>query len=196
MIFLFEITRKLEMKNQYLIPALFIATMSISLIFMIREPTIKEHRTLADGTREDQVFDRSRPRWEQFKKLTFDVFTEVSAHPKYVLVFICVLVSRLMNILFAVYIQLWVLSFQKVGVLESKEEANKTYRNIVIWMQLATLLIAPLFAYNIDGADLRFIIPLAFFVRGSVALSFRSVDHPQSWNAYFLAIAITVTSVI
>ena len=124
------------------------------------------------------------------------VCNEIREKPKYVFVFVCLMVSRLMNILFAIYIQLWVMSFLKAGVLETKEESDKTYRNIVIWMQVATLITMPIFGYYSDKADPRIIIPFSFLARGLTALCFRSIEHPQQWEAYVLAVTLTVTSVI
>uniref|UniRef100_A0A7S3MI32 Major facilitator superfamily (MFS) profile domain-containing protein n=1 Tax=Favella ehrenbergii TaxID=182087 RepID=A0A7S3MI32_9SPIT len=88
------------------------------------------------------------------------------------------------------------MSFQKRGILESKEESDKTYRNIVIGMQLATLATMPVFGYYSDRVDLRIFIPLAFLSRGLVCISFRLVEHPQTVLAFFLAICLTMTSAI
>jgi len=104
MIFLFDMTRKLEMKQQYLVPAIFVAFFSISLIFMIREPAIKEHLRLPDGSRRDELVDSSESKWQRFTRLTREVIHEIREKPKYIFCFVCLMVSRLMNILFAVYI--------------------------------------------------------------------------------------------
>lgn len=111
MILIFDLTRSSTMEQQYLVPAIVVGTFSVSLIFMIREPTIKEHRLLPDGTREDEIVDRNVGTWERLSTITSVVFSEIAEKPKYVFVFVCITVSRLMNILFAVYIQLWVMSF-------------------------------------------------------------------------------------
>lgn len=42
------------------------------------------------------------------------------------------MVSRLITILFSVYMQLWVISFEKKGVLASKDVSDAIYRNIII----------------------------------------------------------------
>ena len=104
MIFLFSMTRKLEMKDQYLVPACFVFTASISLIWMVREPTIKEHRRLEDGTREDEEVDPNEGCMPRFNRLTRTVWEEIKEKPKYALCFALLMISRLMNILFAVFI--------------------------------------------------------------------------------------------
>lgn len=105
---------------QYWIPALIVATMSLSLIFLIREPTIKRCKNMPDGTVIDSERAQSLPAWPRFKKLWSEAMEEIYERPKYIFVFVCLIVSRLMNILFAVYIQLWVMSFQKTGVFATK----------------------------------------------------------------------------
>ena len=63
-------------------------------------------------------------------------------------------------------------------------------------MQIATLATMPVFGYFSDKVDLRYYVPLAFFLRGMVCFAFRSIDDPTTWHAYFLAICLTMTSAI
>ena len=50
MIMMFEMTRKLTMEQQYLWPALIVASMAVTIVFLIREPTIKKPEKLLDTT--------------------------------------------------------------------------------------------------------------------------------------------------
>ena len=112
------------------------------------------------------------------KSLTEEVWQECKERPKYIFCFICLLVSRLMNVLFAVYIQLWVMSFQKSGLLASKKESDAVYRNIVIGSQIATILSLPIFGYFSDKGDARIIIPTSFVIRCAVCASFKYIEDP------------------
>ena len=159
--------------------------MTFPLIFMIREPKVKKLPNPEPVAKVNRMLT-----------LTKEVMLEIRQKPKYIFVFICSMVSRLMNILFAVYVQLWVMSFQKSGVLASKEQSDKTYRDIVIWMQIATLTAMPIFGYYSDKGDPRIMIPLTFLARGTVACSFRFIDDPQTVEARLLAVCLTVTSII
>jgi len=106
MISMFEATRKMSMTMQYWVPAVIIATMTLSLIFLIREPTIKQCKKMPDGTvvvSPNKVIE-DMPFWPRVKKLTAEAFEEIKERPKYIFVFVCLIVSRLMNVLFAVYI--------------------------------------------------------------------------------------------
>ena len=100
--------------------------------------------------------------------------------PKYIFCFICLMISRLMNILFAVYIQLWVMSFYKQGVLADRDESDSVYFRIVLGIQIATIILLPVFGILTDRADLRYIIPIAFLVRGLVACSFKTIEDPRT----------------
>lgn len=130
------------------------------------------------------------------KTLTEEALQECKERPKYIFCFICLLVSRLMNVLFAVYIQLWVMSFQKSGLLASKKESDAIYRNIVIGSQAATLVSLPLFGYFADKGDARIIIPFSFVIRCAVCISFRFVEDPSEWYSYALCVALVMTSLI
>ena len=58
------------MTQQYWVPAVIIGTLSLSLFFLVREPTIKEHIKLEDGSRLDSPVNRDQTWWAQFKDLS------------------------------------------------------------------------------------------------------------------------------
>jgi len=67
---------------------------------------------------------------------------------------------------------------------------------MIIWMQVATFIFMPIFALTSDYADVRIIIPLAFFARGSIAITFTAVQDPSSVLAYSLTVMLTLTSIV
>ena len=101
-----------------------------------------------------------------------------------------------MNVLFAVYIQLWVLSFEKTGIIGSKEEADAVYRNLVILAVGSTVVCLPLAGHVCDKVDLRYLIPFTFLARGIIAVSFRFLEDPSVWQSYFLCTAIVLASIL
>ena len=84
-----------------------------------------------EGENEDEA-DIRLSCFARMNRLTKVAWRECRRQPKYLFCFICLLVSRLMNALFAVYIQLWVISFQKTGVLATKRDSDYVYRNIFL----------------------------------------------------------------
>ena len=108
----------------------------------------------------------------KFKYLTSEALNEVLERPKYIFCFVCLLVSRLIAVLFSVYLQLWVMSFQQSGVLASKEESDAIYMRVVTGALVSILVVAPVFGFVSDKADPRIIVPSSFFVRGVIAFMF------------------------
>lgn len=153
---------------------------------MVREPKIKA----AAEESSDMTF------WEKFRSLSEEAWNEVKSRPKYTFCFICLLVTRLVSVLFSVYMQLWVMSFVKSGVISSEEEGDRIYMTIVGFAMAATLVVAPAFGLLSDKADPRVIVPTSFFLRGMIAFSFRFIDDPTELHAYILSITMIVVSVI
>ena len=81
-----------------------IGAISVSLIWLVRDhkPNLKAMQH--DNSSEMTVLVK-------FKYLTSEAGKEVWERPKYIFCFICLLVSRLIAVLFSVYLQLWVMSF-------------------------------------------------------------------------------------
>ena len=121
---------------------------------------------------------------------------ECTRKPKYIFCFICLLVSRLVSVLFSVYMQLWILSFEQSGLLASKGEADAVYMRVVVGAQIAVALTIPLFGFLADKADVRVLIPSTFLVRGLIALSFRFITDPRDFHSYVLSILMVVVSII
>lgn len=74
MLMLFTMTRGMSMKEQYYVPAAIIATMSISMIFLVREPTIKKHLQTETGEHINEVVDKNAPLMDRFKVLSAEVW--------------------------------------------------------------------------------------------------------------------------
>lgn len=55
MVLMFALTRKMTMKEQYYVPAIIIAVLSITLIFLLREPRLKDYSgSSSDSGSQDQ----------------------------------------------------------------------------------------------------------------------------------------------
>lgn len=116
--------------------------------------------------------------------------------PKYFFCFICVTTSRLISVLFSVYMQLWIMSFHKNGVLETTEEADAIYMRIVIGSLISVSFVAPLFGKVCDKLDPRMIVPATFAARGFIAASFKYLNDPRGWHANIFCILMITMSMI
>ena len=197
MVGMFAVTRKLSMHAQFYVPAAILAGISITLIFLIREPKLKAKRNTQQEEGEVTMENANQPEgWSKIKYLTKQLVEECQRKPKYIFCFICLLVSRLISVLFSVYMQLWILSFEKSGLLASKHEADSIYLRVVVGAQIAVALTIPIFGFLADKADVRVLIPATFLVRGLIALSFRFISNPNDFHSYALCILMVVVSII
>ena len=69
---------------------------------------------------------------------------EVNKDAKYVLCFAAVTVVKLVQVLYSVYLVLWIASFIQEGVLENDAEAKTIYKNVLTIMVFSALIAIPL----------------------------------------------------
>ena len=84
----------------------------------------------------------------------------------------CLLGSRLIVVLFSVYLQLWNISYEESGVLASKKESDSIYMTVVTISIFCIAIVAPLFGFISDRADPRVLVPASFALRGICGVSF------------------------
>ena len=105
------------------------------------------------------------------------------------------IVTRFMNVIVSTYLQLWIISFQKSGVLTSKDESDITYRNLILGTQLISIICIPVFCKLSDKVDTRISIPLTFLAHSALAFSFKYISDPTSTSSYIICILLpTVTA--
>lgn len=117
MITVFSSTRALTLLQQYWVPALFFCVLIVVLIFFLSEPALE----LEKGEGNQESSQPKSPLWSRLKIIVSEVWRESKEQPKYIFTFINMMACRLFVTLFSVYLQMWVLSFEKSGVLESKQ---------------------------------------------------------------------------
>ena len=196
MVVMFSATRGMNMHGMYWVPAAAVAALSTVLIFLVREPKIKQQPITPRAGQTIEEANSDITFWERFRSLTKEAWHECKTKPKYIFCFICLMVSRLMSVLFSVYLQLWVMSFEKSGVLSSKEESDAIYMRVVSGALIAILIVAPIFGFMSDKSDPRVIVPASFLIRGLVSVSFGFINDPRDWHAYALCILMIVVSII
>ena len=209
MISTYLLTREMSLQLQYWVPALITGAGSVALIWMIREPTIENvvKRQKADLSADDMVkqgesffiFSEREPHiqettWEKFKRLTSEAWQECKTQPKLLYCFFCLLSSRLITVLFSVYLQLWIMSFKESGVIESTELADRTYMRITALAVVGLVFFAPLYGLYSDVADPRKVIPISFLIRGLLAACFKFIQDPNTWQGYLLGVSIIIVS--
>lgn len=132
--------------------------------------------------------------WEKFKRLTSEAWQECSTQPKLLYCFACCFSSRLITVLFSVYLQLWIMSFKESGVIESTELADRVYMRITAAAVVSLVFFAPLYGLYSDVADPKKMITLSFLIRGLLAACFKFVQDPNTWQGYLLGVSIIIVS--
>mmetsp|Transcript_17153 Transcript_17153/g.23130 ORF Transcript_17153/g.23130 Transcript_17153/m.23130 type:complete len:212 (+) Transcript_17153:838-1473(+) len=130
------------------------------------------------------------------KLLTIDTFKECRQRPKYLFVFVCLMGSRLIVVLFSVYLQLWIISYEESGVLANKAESDSIYMYVVTASIFCIAIVAPAFGIISDRADARVLVPASFAMRGLCAISFQFIQDPKQWYSYTLCIITITVSVV
>ena len=79
------------------------------------------------------------------------MFEESKRKPKYIFCFFSMMVSRLVTVLFSVYLQMWIYSFIDSQVIEDKFEAKRIYTRIVAGSMLGCGVLLPFFGKIVDS---------------------------------------------
>ena len=108
----------------------------------------------------------------------------------------CLLVSRLVWVLFSVYLQLWIMSFVENGVLASKADSERIYMLVVVTSLVCTAVTSPIFGIFADTAGPRVIVPVSFLLRGFIAACFAFIERPDEIHSFILCILLIVVSII
>ena len=88
---------------------------------------------------------------------------------KYPLCFLGVMVSKLVTILYSIYLMLWMTSFVETGVVESDERVKTLYSQVLTGAMVGTLIALPFFGRIADTAPIAVFLPIAFLIRGMIA---------------------------
>lgn len=109
---------------------------------------------------------------EKVRYLTSKVLKEITSDIKYPICFLGVMVTKLVAILYSIYLMLWMTSFVESGVLESDERAKTLYSQVLTGAMIGTLFALPVFGKIADTAPISVFLPVAFLVRGVIAYQF------------------------
>lgn len=113
------------------------------------------------------------PILEKVTYLTRKVYNLIKSDVKYPLCFLGVMVTKLVAILYSIYLMLWMTSFVESGVIESDERVKLLYSSVLTGAMIGTLFALPLFGKIADTAPIEVFLPIAFLLRGAIACQFR-----------------------
>ena len=102
---------------------------------------------------------------EKFKFLTGRLKEEILSDGKYLFCFISVTVTKLLQVLYSVYLMLWILNFVETGVLVDQDEAKIVYKNILFDGVIAVLITLPILGKLADWLPAHLFAPFTFLIR-------------------------------
>ena len=90
---------------------------------------------------------------------------EVLSDAKYIFCFIAVTVIKLLQVLYSVYLMLWILDFVDKGVLVDNDEAKSVYKNILFIGVITVIISLPILGKLADWLPAHLFAPVSFLIR-------------------------------
>ena len=182
--------------------------MAIATLWMLREPEIKIKRdiqresqaTLNNESRgsisesTESCLDMSKR--DRIMHITSQVVKLVKSDIKYPLCFLGVMVTKLVTILYSIYLMLWMTSFIESGKIESEERVKTLYSEVLTGAMIGTLFALPIIGKIADTAPIGLFLPGAFLLRGAIASQFKNISEPESTLSIILSMLIIIASAI
>lgn len=193
--------------------------MAIATLVMLREPEIKkkkrpslnesphhfdtesydhslEHQRTPTQISEstDNCIDMTNS--EKVKYLTGKVIELVKSDIKYPLCFLGVMVTKLVTILYSIYLMLWMTSFVETGMIDSEERVKTLYSEVLTGAMIGTLFALPIIGKIADTAPISVFMPVAFLLRGIIACQFSRLHDPESTLSILMSMLIIIASAI
>ena len=80
------------------------------------------------------------------------------------------MVTKLVQVLYSVYLVLWITDFVERGVLQDNDEAKTLYKNVMVYAVIATAISVPFIGKMADYLPAPIFVPLSFLIRGVLIL--------------------------
>ena len=133
---------------------------------------------------------------DRIMHITNQVIKLVQSDIKYPLCFLGVMVTKLVTILYSIYLMLWMTSFIESGKIESEERVKTLYSEVLTGAMIGTLFALPIIGKIADTAPIGLFLPGAFLLRGAIASQFKNISEPESTVSIILSMLIIIASAI
>jgi len=99
------------------------------------------------------------------------------------------MVTKLVTILYSIYLMLWMTSFIDSGRIESDERVKTLYSEVLTGAMIGTLFALPVIGKIADSAPISIFLPVAFLFRGFIAFQFKNISDPESTSSILFVYA-------
>ena len=87
---------------------------------------------------------------EKIGYLTSRIYDVIKSDVKYPFCFMAAMMTALVQVLYSIYLVLWIDSFVYSGALESDREAKKIYSALLTAAAISAMIIVPIFGKYVD----------------------------------------------
>ena len=115
---------------------------------------------------------------------------------KYLLCFAAVTVIKLIQVLYSIYMVLWIAHFIELGVLADAEEAKTIYKNVLTIGAISAIIAIPIIGKLADSVPYNCFFPLSFFIRGILIIQFNDIADPSTVYSMVISVAVILASTI
>lgn len=120
----------------------------------------------------------------------------VKSDIKYPLCFLGMMVTKLVTILYSIYLMLWMTSFIETGKIESEERVKTLYSEVLTGAMIGTLFALPVIGKIADTSPITIFLPGAFLLRGMIAAQFSGIHDPESTTSIIMSMLIIIASAV
>ena len=105
-------------------------------------------------------------------------------------------ITKLLAVLFSIYLILWIQSFAAKGIIADVDEGKTIYMKIMIVSVFISTLTIPFIGKLCDSIEETKIMPVAFIVRGLSTVAFCFLKTPDSIGAYIICVIMIVGTIV
>lgn len=146
------------------------------------------------GTSEDFYRSTELTLWKKIKLISTRVWQVSKSDWAFPVSYFGCYLIRLIQVLFAVYLLLWITTFVDNGYYETEREAMTEYQKISIIAVTTSIVTVPVVAWASDNAHQGYFISFAFGLRACSIAAFMFLKRPDSALAYIDMIVLITAS--
>lgn len=136
-------------------------------------------------------------------ELNYMVWLEMKGNPLLVVLMFGASITKLIGVLFSIYLLLWIQSFSEIKVkngtqsqLITKQDGKTIYQNIMVISVLVSGFVFPFVGGICDRFSPKYVIPISFVCRALTCGAFQFVEQPNGNHALVSCIAMIIATII
>jgi MFS family permease len=137
--------------------------------------------------------------YAKVRELTEKMRQHLARKPILYVVILGAAITKLLAVLFSVYLLLWITCYYRdLGTLtgdEAADRATEIYIRIVVSVALLSIVVFPVVGKLCDVVDPRKLMPFAFLSRCVTTYLFWLLESPESWQCFVVSVAMVIATI-